>query len=172
MCRRAARAPAASTHQHRRRDGRIKIRNPKDFWAGLIFIVIGVGAAIIARDYPMGTAARMGAGYFPFLLACLLALTGLIISLGALKTDDEAVGDFAFRPLLVILGAVVIFGVIVKTLGMVISLALLVIGTAFGGHEFKWKEAIILAIVMAAFCTLVFIKGLGLPFPVWPSFIQ
>ncbi|MBL8515720.1 MAG: tripartite tricarboxylate transporter TctB family protein [Betaproteobacteria bacterium] len=150
----------------------MKIRNPKDFWAGLIFIAIGAGAAIIARDYPMGTIARMGAGYFPFVLGTLLALVGVIITLMALGADGEPVGAFALRPLFVILGAVVVFGVIVKTLGMVISLALLVIGTAFGGHEFKLKEVLILAVVMAAFCTLVFIKGLGLPFPVWPAFGQ
>lgn len=150
----------------------IKIRNPKDFWAGIIFIVIGVGAAIIARDYPMGTIARMGAGYFPFVLSCLLAAVGLIIAAASLKTTGEPVGEFAFRPLIVILSAVVVFGIIVKTLGMVISLALLVLATSFGGHEFKLKETLILAVVMSAFCTLVFIKGLGLPFPVWPAFLQ
>jgi hypothetical protein len=169
---RSFKKPAAFTHSHRRHDGMIKISNPKDFWAGLIFIFIGVGAAIIARDYPMGTIARMGAGYFPFVLACLLASVGLIITLTSLKSTGEPVGAFALKPLLVILGAVVVFGVIVKTLGMAISLALLVFATAFGGHEFKFKEVIILAIVMAAFCTLVFIKGLGLPFPVWPAFVQ
>lgn len=149
-----------------------KIRNPKDFWAGIIFIVVGIGAAIIARGYPMGTIARMGAGYFPFVLACLLASVGLIILLTSLKTDGDRVGAFAFRPLLVILSAVVVFGIIVKTMGMVISLALLVVATAFGGHEFKLKEALIAAVVMSAFCTIVFIKGLGLPFPVWPAFLQ
>ena len=150
----------------------IKIRNPKDFWAGIIFIVIGVGAAIIARDYPMGTIARMGAGYFPFVLSCLLAAVGLIITLTSLKTSGDPVGAFALKPLLVILSAVVVFGIIVKTVGMVIALILLVLATSFGGHEFKLKETLILAVVMSAFCTLVFIKGLGLPFPVWPAFIQ
>lgn len=149
----------------------IKIRNPKDFWAGIIFLTIGVGAAIIARDYPMGTIARMGAGYFPFVLSCLLAAIGLVIALLALGADGDPVGAFAFRPLLVILGAVVIFGIIVKSVGMVISLFLLVIATAFGGHEFKLKEVLIAAAIMSAFCTLVFIKGLGLPFPVWPEFL-
>lgn len=150
----------------------IKIGNPKDFWAGIIFVGIGVGAAIMARDYPMGTIARMGAGYFPFMLSCLLAAIGLIIVATSLKTTGGPVGAFAFRPLIVILSAVVVFGMVVKTLGMVISLALLVMATAFGGHEFKFKEVLISAIVMSVFCTLVFIKGLGLPFPVWPAFVQ
>jgi hypothetical protein len=149
----------------------IKLRNPRDFWAGLIFLVIGVAAAVIARDYPMGTGGRMGPGYFPLVLSSLLGFLGLVIMGMSFGSDGPKVEKFALRPLFLILLAVVIFGLLAKTLGLAIAIIALVAVSAYGGHEFKWKEVLIAGVILAAFSVGVFVYGLKLPFPVWPAFI-
>ena len=149
----------------------IKIRSPRDFWAGVIFLVIGVGAAIVGSDYPMGTGGRMGAGYFPMVLSVLLAILGFAIMASGFVTSGPPIDRFALRPLFFILLAVVIFGLLAKVLGLAISIVALVMVSAFGGHEFRWKEAFIAGVVLAAFCVMVFVYGLKLPFPPWPAFL-
>lgn len=149
---------------------KIRIRNPKDFWAGVFFLAVGAGAAWLASGYRMGSASQMGAGFFPMMLAGLLIILGVIILLGGLSRDGEKVEHFAWRPLFWILGAVVLFGLIAKWLGFLLSIMVLVIVSAFGGHEFKWKEAIVAAVVLAVLSVGVFVYGLKLPFPVFPAF--
>ena len=147
----------------------MKIRAPKDFWAGLMFLAFGVGFAWVAQNYQMGTSVRMGPAYFPTVLGGILAIIGLAIVVQSLLAAGGPVGKFYFRPLILIVFAVVIFGILLKPLGLVLSLALLVGIGAFGGFEFKSKEVAILYVVLAIFSTWVFVKGLGLPIPVWPG---
>lgn len=156
-----------------------KIRNPRDFWSGVVFFAIGAAFAIIAKGdpfgilqgYPIGNASRMGPGYFPFVLATILAVLGAIIAFTSLATDGQPVDKFAIRPLIFILGAVVIFGVLVKTLGMALGIIVLVMVSAFGGHEFRFREVLIAAIILAASSVGIFVYGLKLPFPIWPAFV-
>ena len=147
----------------------MKIRAPKDFWAGLMFIGFGIGFAAVAQNYQMGNAVRMGPAYFPTMLGGLLAILGLAIFIQSLVVSGPKVSAFVFRPLILIIVAIVLFGVALKPLGMVIAAAILVFLGAFGGHEFRWKEVAILYVVLAIFSVFVFVKGLGLPFPVWPG---
>jgi len=149
----------------------IKLRSPRDFWAGLLFLAVGIAAAWIARDYPMGTGGRMGPGYFPFVLSTLLGVLGAIIMAVSFTVDGPKVDRFALRPLFLILLAIVIFGLLAKTLGLAIAIMALVVVSAYGGHEFKWTEVLIAGFVLALFSVLVFVYGLKLPFPVWPTFI-
>ncbi len=152
----------------------MKLKNPKDFWAGIMFMAIGLAFAIIVKafEYPMGTTSRMGPGYFPFVLGILMAVLGAAIIFESLATEGGPVSKFAWRPLVFILGAVVIFGLIVKLAGMAISIIILVTVAAFGGHEFKLKEVVIAGVVLAIFSVLVFVYGLKLSFPIWPAFIS
>jgi hypothetical protein len=147
----------------------VKIRAPKDFWAGLMFIGFGIGFAAVAQNYQMGNAVRMGPAYFPTMLGGLLAILGLAIFIQSLVVSGPKVSAFVFRPLILIIVAIVLFGIALKPLGMVIAAAILVFLGAFGGHEFRWKEVAILYVVLAIFSVFVFVKGLGLPFPVWPG---
>lgn len=147
----------------------MKIKAPKDFWAGLMFIGFGIGFAAVAQNYSMGTAVRMGPAYFPTMLGGLLALLGLAIFIQSLVVEGPKVPQFLFRPLVLIILAIVLFGILLKPLGMVLAAAVLVVLGALGGHEFRWKEVAILYVVLAIFSVLVFVKGLGLPFPVWPG---
>ncbi len=147
----------------------MKIKAPKDFWAGLMFIGFGIGFAAVAQNYQMGTAVRMGPAYFPTMLGGLLAVLGLAILVQSLVAAGPKVPAFVFRPLILIIVAIVLFGVFLKPLGLVIASAVLVGLGALGGHEFRWKEVAILYAVLVVFSVLVFVKGLGLPFPIWPG---
>lgn len=149
------------------------LKNPKDFWSGVMFAVIGFAFAIIVKvyEYPMGTASRMGAGYFPFVLGNIMGVLGLIIIVQALLTSGGPVSKFAWRPLAWVLAAFVIFGLIAKLAGLVISIVVLVLVSSYGGHEHKWKEAIISSVILAAASVAIFVYGLKLPFPKWPEFL-
>ena len=147
----------------------MKIKAPRDFWAGLMFIAFGIGFAWVAQNYQMGTSVRMGPAYFPTVLGWLLAVLGLAILLQSFISTGPPVAKFYFRPLVLIVLAVVLFGILLKPLGLVLSIAVLVGLGAFGGFEFKSKEVAILYVVLAIFSVWVFVKGLGLPIPVWPG---
>jgi Tripartite tricarboxylate transporter TctB family len=149
----------------------VKLKNPKDFWSGVMFTAMGLAFAIIVKsfEYPMGTSSRMGPGYFPFVLGSMMAVLGLIIIAQALASSGERISKFAWRPLIWVLAGFVIFGLTAKIVGLVIAIVLLVMISSFGGHEFKWKEAIISSIILAASSVGVFVYALKLPFPIWPE---
>jgi hypothetical protein len=134
-----------------------------------MFIAFGVGFAWVAQNYQMGTSVRMGPAYFPTVLGAMLAVLGIAIFVQSLVSTGPAVARFYFRPLVLIVLAIVLFGILLKPLGLVLSCAVLVGIGAFGGYEFKAKEVAILYVVLAIFSVWVFVKGLGLPIPVWPG---
>jgi len=151
----------------------MKIKRPKDFWSGVMFIVSGLFFAVWAKEfYQMGTAVRMGPAYFPFVLGGLLTALGLIVLLGSLATQGPPVPKFHFRPLVLITVAIVLYGYLMKPLGLVLATAALVYVSALGGHEFKWKEVTVLFVILIIFSVLVFVKGLTLPFPLWPEYFE
>ncbi len=152
----------------------MKIKSQKDFWSGLMFIVTGVAFAIGAQTYSMGSSARPGPGYFPFGLGILLALLGGIVLFKALTIeapDGDPIGKVGWRPLLLIMGSVLIFGIVLPRLGLVISLPLLILMSSLAGDEFVLKEVIINSLVLTVGSWLIFIKGLNLIIPLWPTFL-
>ncbi len=150
----------------------MRIRAAKDFWAGLMFIAFGLGFMIVARNYAMGNAVRMGPAYFPTLLGGLLAVIGLAIFVKSFVRDGPPVPRIVLRPMALILLAIVLFGIFLKPLGLIVCAAILVGLGAFGGHEFKSKEVAILYVVLTVFSVLVFVKGLGLPIPTCPAVLD
>lgn len=153
----------------------MKIKSQKDFWAGLMFIVVGLGFSFGALNYSFGNSARPGPAYFPFGLGILLAILGGVTLFEALtiETEDgEPVGAFAWRPLLIIVGSIVLFGLLLPRMGMIIALPILVIVSALAGDEFHWGEAIFNAAILTAGSWLVFIYGLSLTIPMWPTFFS
>jgi hypothetical protein len=194
----------------------MKIKNGRDFWAGAMFIAFGLGFMLVAQNYPMGSAVRMGPAYFPTVLGGLLAVLGAAIFFRAFVSKFEHplkvftfrwpylaaafvigaatyfgnswfkgapmlefaltglalflfFGAFGPRAMFLILLAVVIFGYALKPLGLVIATILLIVISALGGHDFRKKEIVILTVVMVLFGVLIFVKGLGLPFEIWPG---
>ena len=151
----------------------MKIKSPKDFWAGLMFIGFGVFfLAWAMTHYQMGTAVRMGPAYFPAVLGGLLAALGGIVMLGSFAISGPPIPTFHFRPLILISLACVVYGYLMKPLGLVVATLALVFISAYGGHEFKWKEVSILYLILVVFSVLVFVKGLTLPFPICPDFME
>jgi len=145
------------------------IRHPKDFFAGLVLLGFGAGAIVIARGYPMGSAMRMGPGYFPTLLGGLLVLLGLALAARAFWLRGDPVGEWAFRPLLLVHGGVVAFAVLLRPLGLVVATLALVALSRLGGWEFRALEVAALFLFLTALAMGLFVYGLGLPFQVWPG---
>ncbi len=161
----------------------MKIKSQKDFFAGLMFLVVGIAFAWGATKYNIGEGARMGPGYFPLMLGVLLAAMGAFIIFEALvvETEDgEPVGKIAWKPLSFIIAANLVFGILlgglpsikVPAMGMIVGIYGLTFIASAAGEEFSWKENIILATILAIGSYLAFIMLLKLQFPVWPSFIS
>ncbi len=148
------------------------IKHPKDFWAGVLYIVFGATAIIIALNYPAGTAGRMGPGYFPRALGALLIALGAFLSLRALRLQGTPILFASPKPLLVVIGSVVVFGLAAPVLGLAIATVLLVIVSSTASDEFRWKEAVIASVLIAAFTVVAFAWGLQLQLPVWPWFAR
>lgn len=148
-----------------------RIRNPKDFWAGLLFALVGAGAIILGSRYNLGTAARMGPGYFPRILGILLILLGAIIALRGLRTAGRPIPVWRWRPTIIVLGSVVLFGLIVNRVGMALSTVILIVLASTASEEFRWKEALISGVLLAVLAVAVFIVGLKLQLPIWPPFL-
>jgi hypothetical protein len=152
----------------------VKIKSQKDFWSGLMFVAVGLAFAWGATYYSFGTSARPGPGYFPLGLGLILAALGALTLFEALtiETDDgEPVGSFAWKPLATILAAVVLFGFLLPRLGMALTIPVLVIISSFAGDEFHWRGVLISSVVLAFGSWLIFILGLKLVIPVWPTFL-
>ncbi len=160
----------------------MKIKSQKDFYAGLMYSAFGGAFVWTASGYTIGSAARMGPGYFPILLGTILAAIGVLIMVTALRkgpADGDKVGSWAWRPLFFVLGANVLFGALlagvpalgIPSFGLIVATYVLVPFAALGGDEFKLKEILIAATVLALGSYLAFVKLLNLQFPVWPSFI-
>ncbi len=158
------------------------IKSQKDFFSGLMFTLVGAGFAWGATNYNIGTGARMGPGYFPLLLGIFLAVLGAFITFYSLvehTEDGEPVGAFAWKPIVYILGANLIFGVLLGGLpsiglppmGLIAGIYALVIVASKAGETFDLKEVLILATVLAIGSYLAFIVALKLQMPVWPVFI-
>jgi len=154
-------------------DQYLKIKSQKDFASGLMFIAVGVAFAIGATNYNFGQSARPGPGYFPLLLGVILAILGGIVvlqSFGKGGADGDPIGAITWKPLVLILGAVVLFGFALPHLGMVVAVPVL-IAVASLASDFRWKSVIGASVVLTAFSWLAFVYGLGLTIPVWPTFI-
>ena len=151
----------------------MKIRNRKDFWSAVMFVIFGVLFIAWSTDYQFGTAQRMGPGYFPTVLGGMLVALGILVGLPTVKEDAEEthVEKIGWRGLLVILGAVILYAILLPRMGFVVSLTALIILSAMASKEFTWKAALISVVVLGFFSYLVFVKGLELQFPVWPPFL-
>jgi len=142
------------------------IRSSKDFWTGLIYLFFGVSAILIARDYGMGTGGKMGPAYFPTILGGLLVVIGVISVIRSFIAHGAPIGTLAFKGLLLVSVSVLIFGILVRGAGLAVSLPLLVIISAYASTRFRWGPTLLIAAGLTIFCSLVFIKGLGIPLPI------
>lgn len=145
---------------------KLRINNPKEFWLGAVYLLCGAYALRLAADYPLGTAGRMGPGYFPTVIASLLILFGTVSTVRSLVTTGEPIRIGAIKPLLLITAAVVAFGFLLNTAGLVIAMAVLILMSAAASQAFRFQWTAMAGIVaLILFCSLVFVKALGVPMP-------
>lgn len=151
----------------------LKIRAEKDFWTGLIYIGLGAAFLWFGLEYRMGTGARMGPGYFPVVLSIMLIVLGMISVARSFVTDGEPVGAIAVVPVLLVLVACLVFALLIKPLGLVIALAALC-GVSFrASRYFHINGRVLLGLAaLILFCVLVFVKGLGVPLPIFGSVFE
>jgi hypothetical protein len=160
----------------------LRIKSQKDFFAGLMFTVVGIAFAWGATNYTIGEGARMGPGYFPLMLGILLAVIGLVVVFQALVLETESgdpIGAFAWRPLFFIIAANVVFGLMIgglpklgiPAMGLIVGIFALVFVASNAGDEFHLKEVAILSVALAVLSYCAFILLLNLQFPVWPAFL-
>ena len=142
----------------------MKLKSQKDFWAGIMYMAVGVAFAVGAKNYTIGTGARMGPGYFPLLLAVILTVLGIVVLVQATRVKGEPVGPLALRGMLFILPAPVFFGLTVRGLGFVPSLFFAALIAAFASTRMKPVMALLLAAAITVFSVAVFSYALGLPF--------
>ena len=161
----------------------MRIKSQRDFFAGLLYMAIGIAFAWGATNYTIGDGARMGPGYFPLLLGVVLALIGAIVAVRALvveTADGEPIGKWAWKPLVLIILANMVFGILlggvpslgIPAMGMILAIIALTFIAALAGREFKFIEVLILSIILAVGSWAAFVWGLNLQFQVWPSFIS
>ena len=160
----------------------MKIKSQKDFFSGLMFTVVGVAFAWGATNYSVGTGARMGPGYFPLVLGILMAVIGLGIMFSGLTvetTDGEKIGKWAWKQVVLILGANLMFGILLgglpsiglPSMGLIVAIYALTFIASLAGDNFGWKGVTVLATVLALGSYLAFVVALKLQFQVWPTFI-
>jgi hypothetical protein len=152
----------------------MKMKSQRDFWSGLMFLAVGVMFAWGATEYPFGSSARPGPGYFPFGLGLLLAVLGAVVLFKSLTVESDGgdpIGAFAWRPLVVVVISVAAFGWLLPRLGLVCTLPLLVFAVSLAGDEFHWRDALLGSVVLTAGSWFIFVWGLSLTLPVWPTFL-
>lgn len=137
----------------------------KDFLSGLLLIGTGAAAIFISQDYPVGSTLRMGPGYFPIALGIILIAFGIYTLVQGLRTGEKVQGNWSVRALILLPLSMVVFGLLVDTVGLIPALLALVFVSAAGGKEFKFLEVLIMAVILTAGSVGLFIYGLGLPYP-------
>ncbi len=145
---------------------KIRIKNPKDFCLGAVYLLSGAFALRLGSDYPLGSAGRMGPGYFPAVIASLLIVFGAASIVRSLLTVGEVIRVAALKPLLLITGAIVAFGVLLNTLGLVVAMTVLILMSAAASEAFRFEwRATVGLVALVIFCSVVFVKTLGVPMP-------
>jgi hypothetical protein len=145
----------------------LEFRGNKDFWSGVMMIVTGLTAIVIARDYNFGTALRMGPGYFPSVLGGILILFGIYLVAAGLRSNEKIVGGWSLRALVVLPLALILFGVLMDYAGFVPALMVLIVGSALASSEFRLIEVLALAVGLTAFAVALFVWGLSMPYPLF-----
>jgi hypothetical protein len=146
---------------------KVGLSNNKQFLSGLMFLGIGAVAIFIAQDYPMGTALRMGPGYFPIVLGGIIGLFGIYELVKGLLKPEAIKGNWSVRALIILPLSAVLFGVTMEQAGFVPAMIVLIFASAAAGPEFKLWEVALMAVIMTAASVGLFIYGLGLPYPLF-----
>lgn len=151
----------------------MRIGSIKDFVTGLIFLAFAVSFLVVGAHYNAGSDTRLGPGYFPRMLSIVLLLISVAIIVRSFVSKGEEISAIAWKPVLHVIGSTAVFAALLPRLGLVVALAILVVGCATASRNFKLElKASLGLIILIAICTLVFVDGLGLPIPVWGKWLS
>ena len=144
----------------------------KDLLAGLMFVVIGIVFWVGASNYQMGSAARMGPGWFPSVLGAIMTFLGVLIAAIGLKnqatwTAGEGIG-WTWQPVIILTVAVILFGFALPTLGMVVAIIMLTFISGIAAHDKEYQSLAMITVIMCIFCAAVFVWGLKLQMKLFP----
>jgi hypothetical protein len=147
----------------------------KDLLSGLIFIGFGLAFGLASLNYEIGSALRMGPGYLPLVLSLIIVALGVVIVIqsAAAPPDETPIGGAPWLGLVLIMGALIFFGVTVRGLGLVPSLFITSFLSAFASKQTGLVGALVIATFLTVISILVFIEALGLPlrtFGPWVNF--
>jgi putative tricarboxylic transport membrane protein len=149
-----------------------KLASRQDVLAGIMFMAVAVFGLAVSRNYPVGTALRMGTGYVPRLLCWILLGLGALVLLQGLRAAApppiSSSVPSAWRPLFFVTASLVIFGLAIERLGLIVSILLLIAFGAMATRSLRPIETIAAAFALIALTWAIFILGLGLTIPVWP----
>lgn len=156
------------------RDAVLKIRNFKDFYTGILFVIFGGGFAWGATKYNVGTAAKMGPGFFPLILGVLLTLLGGVVLVRCIAAagEEQRVGPLALKPALFLFGSLAAFSFLLRSAGLVVSIVAVIVISSLASRESRFLETLVSAIVLCAASVAIFVYALNLQIPVWPTFIS
>jgi hypothetical protein len=150
----------------------MRLRSARDLVAGCLFLAVGAAFFVLAQQYEVGTARRMGSGYFPVVLSLILMAIGLATAARGFLVDGPPIRDVAVKALALVTASIVLFGFLVQGAGLGFAVAALVLAAALASRHSRPLTALILAAALGIFCVLVFVRGLGLPFPALGSWLR
>lgn len=140
-----------------------------DLLLGLFLLLVATLTLVATRKLGVGTAANMGPGYMPRVIAGAVMLFGLFFTARGLVRSHLGIARVHLRPLLAIPLAVALFSLLVEVTGLAIAALVTIIVAAWASHEFRAKETMIFGIVLAVLSVLLFVQVLSLPLPIWPD---
>jgi putative tricarboxylic transport membrane protein len=145
------------------------IEKPRDVISGVVVIAIGAGFLLFGRELGMGTSIRMGPGYFPTILSILMIALGAVITVLALRKPAREIGAgiLPWRGIILVIGATLLFGITLRGIGLAPAVVIIVLATAWASRYASLRASVPLSIGLAVFCALLFIRGLGLPLPLF-----
>ena len=144
-----------------------RIKSPQDVGAAVVFVGLGLAGVYFGRDLALGSAARMGPGYFPVILSWIIIGIGLIVGFKGLTIEGPRIEPMQLRPMLVIIAAILAFGFLIDKIGLALTAALLTILAGYARRDVNLWEALLLAATLALFSVVLFVYGLSQPFPAW-----
>ena len=151
----------------------LKIRAEKDFWAGVFYVLLAAAFLWFGRDYKMGAASRMGPGYFPLTLGWIMGGFGVISIVRSFMHEGSPVGGIAWKKLAIITAAVLVFGFLVGKAGLIFALPALVLISALASEQSEYDiKALGVLVGLTVFCIVVFVKGLGVPMPIFGAWFD
>ena len=145
----------------------VRVKSPQDLGAGLVFLTIGIAGLYFGNDLAFGSSARMGPGYFPILLSGLIIVVGLVVGFQGLTVEGPPIEKVQLRPIAFIIAAILIFGLLIESIGLAFTAILLTIFAAYARPEVKLSETILLGVSLALFTVVVFVYVLGQALPAW-----